>query len=122
MESQPSLKEMTQKAIARLKRSINGYLLFVEGWLIKIGIKCSITFGLIINVLLLGGRIDHAHHDGLVRLSLEETVAFDDAVKAAVEMTNEDDTLIVVTADHSHVMTINGYPKRGSPILGKFIF
>lgn len=41
-----------------------------------------------------------------------------DAVQAAVNMTSSKDTLIVVTADHSHVMTVNGYPKRGNPILG----
>lgn len=34
-------------------------------------------------------------------------------------MTNEEDTLIVVTADHAHTMSISGYPSRGSNILTK---
>ena len=33
----------------------------------------------------------------------------------------EDETLIVVTGDHSHSFTITGYPKRGNPIEGSFL-
>jgi alkaline phosphatase len=47
-----------------------------------------------------------------------ETIALDASVAAASEITSERDTLMVVTADHSHVMSISGYPQRGSPILG----
>jgi alkaline phosphatase len=43
----------------------------------------------------------------------------DKAVQVAAEMTKEEDTLIIVTADHSHVFNIAGYPKRGNNILGK---
>ena len=67
-----------------------------------------------------GGRIDHAHHGTRAKLSLHDTVAFDDAIKKATEMTSLEDTLIVVTADHSHVMAIGGYPSRGNSITGKF--
>jgi alkaline phosphatase len=49
---------------------------------------------------------------------MEDTVALDEAIRTALDMTSRDDTLIVVTADHSHSMTINGYPDRGNPILG----
>jgi len=42
-----------------------------------------------------------------------------DAVRVASEMTSEDDTLILVTADHAHTMYFAGYPVRGNPILGK---
>ena len=65
-----------------------------------------------------GGRIDHAHHAGNAARALEDTVAFDQAVKTALDMTKRDDTLIIVTADHSHTMSIQGYPKRNNPILG----
>jgi len=66
-----------------------------------------------------GGRIDHGHHQGRAKYALEEMIDFNEAVQRAVSLTNSNDTLIVVTADHSHVMTIGGYPSRGNPILGQ---
>jgi alkaline phosphatase len=90
----PSLSKMTEVAIKILQRNPKGYFLFVEG-----------------------GRIDHAHHDNYAKRALLETIEFDKSIKLADDLTNDEDTLIVVTADHSHVMTINGYPTRGNPLL-----
>ncbi|XP_064598681.1 alkaline phosphatase-like [Liolophura sinensis] len=92
---QPSLAEMTELAIKVLRKNTKGYFLLVEG-----------------------GRIDHAHHDSKGKRALHEVVAFDTTVETAFNMTNEKDTLIVVTADHSHVFVIGGYPSRGNDILG----
>ena len=93
---EPSLAQMTRAAIARLAGNRNGYVLLVEG-----------------------GRIDHASHDGNAYRALTETIALSDAVAAADAMTSPGDTLLVVTADHSHTLTFVGYPGRGNPILGK---
>jgi alkaline phosphatase len=65
-----------------------------------------------------GGRIDHAHHAGQAGYALEEAVEFARAVQYAVDNTDPAETLIMVTADHSHVFTIAGYPQRGNDILG----
>lgn len=65
-----------------------------------------------------GGRIDHAHHDSYARLALDETVEYAKAVKKARALTDESDTLIVVSSDHAHTMTVAGYPSRGNDILG----
>ncbi|MGZ4968288.1 MAG: alkaline phosphatase [Methylobacter sp.] len=92
---EPSLTEMTVKAIDILKKNRNGYFLMVEG-----------------------GRIDHAHHSGNAYRALTDTQQFAAAVQAALNNTNSKETLIIVTADHSHVFTIGGYPQRGNPILG----
>ncbi|MCD9033493.1 alkaline phosphatase [Luteimonas sp. Y-2-2-4F] len=93
---EPELAEMTRFAIERLEREGTGYVLLVES-----------------------GRIDHANHEGNAYRALDETVALSRAVQAAVEATSEDDTLILVTADHSHTLNFVGYPVRGNPILGK---
>jgi alkaline phosphatase len=91
---EPSLTEMTDKAIRILRRGSRGFFLMVEG-----------------------GRIDHGHHEGRAALALNDAVELSRAVERAAELTG-DDTLIVVTADHSHAFTMGGYPVRGNPILG----
>lgn len=93
---EPTLSDMTQLAIKKLSQNNKGYFLMVEA-----------------------GRIDHSHHAGNAYNALHDTIALSDAVQAAVELVDLNETLIIVTADHSHVMTIAGYPKRGNPILGK---
>ena len=69
-----------------------------------------------------GGRIDHAHHDNNAKRALEETVQFEEAVKTAMSLTNQEDTLMIVTADHSHPFSLTGYTNRGNPILGTFTY
>ena len=67
---------------------------------------------------LTGGRIDHGHHDNLAKAALTETMSFDDAIINAQSLVSTEETLIVVTADHSHVFNIAGYPPRGTDLLG----
>lgn len=93
---EPDIAGMTAVAIERLRAQGRGFFLMVEG-----------------------GRIDHGHHAGNAYRSLTDAIAMADAVQVAMDMTDESDTLILVTADHSHTLTISGYPKRGNPILGK---
>ncbi|WP_236661132.1 alkaline phosphatase [Aeromonas jandaei] len=92
--TQPSLSEMTAKAIDLLSQNSQGYFLMVEG-----------------------GRIDHALHGTNAKRSLTDAVALDDAVKTALGKVDLKDTLIVVTADHDHTMTINGYSAKGNKVL-----
>ncbi len=95
---EPSLTEMTEKAIRILSKNPKGYFLHVEA-----------------------GRIDHGHHAGNAYRALTDTVELSNAVRKAMEMVDLEETLIIVTADHSHVFTMAGYPKRGNPILGKVV-
>ena len=92
---EPSLLEMTQFALAEMQKSERGYFLLVEA-----------------------GRIDHAHHGSNAYRALADTVELSEAVQWVVDHVDLNDTLILVTADHSHTMTISGYPRRGNPILG----
>ena len=53
-----------------------------------------------------------------VNIAMDETVVFDLAIQKAAEMVNLEETLIVVTADHGHTMTMGGYQTRGVDIRG----
>lgn len=66
--------------------------------------------------------IDQTHHRGHARQALDETVAFSDAIQKAIDITNENETLLIVTSDHSHSMVFTGYPDRSSSILCKELF
>ncbi|EPJ49611.1 MAG: alkaline phosphatase [Osedax symbiont Rs2] len=92
---EPSLAQMTAKSIQLLSKNQQGYMLMVES-----------------------GRIDHAHHQGNAKRALEDGLAFDAAVQVALQSTDPLDTLIIVTADHSHTLMMQGYAKRGNDILG----
>ena len=64
------------------------------------------------------GRIDMAHHHNYAKLALRELSELEEAILAALQLVKLEETLVIVTADHSHAFTINGYPKRGNDILG----
>lgn len=91
---EPSLAEMTAFTIDALSTRGAGYVMMVEA-----------------------GRVDHAHHGTNAYRALRDMQALNEAVEEAIRTTG-DDTLIIVTADHSHVFTMAGYPVRGNPILG----
>ncbi|QNK65064.1 alkaline phosphatase [Variovorax sp. PAMC26660] len=91
---EPSLAEMAGKAIDALAARKKGFFLMVEG-----------------------GRIDHALHATNARRALQDTGAFDDAIKLALDKMQAIDpglknTLVVVTADHDHTLQLNGYAAR----------
>ena len=92
---EPSLAEMTEKTIDILARNPEGFLLMIEG-----------------------GRIDHASHESNAYRTVSDGVALNEAVKTVLRKVDLNETLIVVTGDHSHTLTIAGYAKRGNPILG----
>jgi alkaline phosphatase len=96
-KKEPALSELATFAVRKLqvRPGNKGYVLMVEG-----------------------GRIDHAHHLTNAFRALDETVQFAQAIEAVAKIVDPKDTLILVTADHSHVFTMAGYPPRGNDILG----
>lgn len=53
------------------------------------------------------------------RSALQEALEFEKAIALADSMTDPEETLIIVTADHSQPLVINGYPERGTDVRGK---
>jgi alkaline phosphatase len=92
---EPSIGEMTARAIEILSQRGDGFFLMVEG-----------------------GRIDHAHHVNNAWRALTDTIAFAEAIETAHRLTDDSDTPIIVTADHGHALTFGGYGERGNPIAG----
>jgi alkaline phosphatase len=75
---EPSLTEMTRKAISILSRDDDGFFLMVEG-----------------------SQIDWAGHENEHEWLMDEMADFDEAVGAALDFAETDGrTLVVVTADH----------------------
>ncbi|XP_072033392.1 alkaline phosphatase-like [Amphiura filiformis] len=92
---EPTLSTMTRKALEILQKNDEGYFLMVEG-----------------------GQIDDAHHEGTAAKALYDTVAFDHAVGAVLEMVDLRDTLVIVTSDHAQALSFTGYGARQDSILG----
>lgn len=77
-ETEPTLAEMTQKAIDILSRNKDGFFLMVEG-----------------------SKIDWAAHANDPVGVVSDVIAFDDAVKVALDYAKKDkDTVVIVAADH----------------------
>ncbi len=75
---QPTLTEMTDKALATLEKNDDGFFLMVEG-----------------------GQIDWAAHDNDTGAMLHEMIKFSDAINSVMDwMKDRDDTLLIVSADH----------------------
>ncbi|KAH8401558.1 hypothetical protein KR009_006466, partial [Drosophila setifemur] len=92
---QPTLSELTEVTIKKLSQNENGYFAFIEG-----------------------GLIDYGNHYTQAGYALDEALEFEKAIQLARDLTDIEDTLIVVTADHGHAVSIAGYPGRGTNILG----
>lgn len=76
----PSLASMTQKAIDLMKGHKEGFVLQVEG-----------------------GKVDWASHANDIFALIHDQVAFDQAIKVAIDFAAQDgDTLVILTTDHGN--------------------
>ncbi len=76
----PTLAEMTQQAIDAMKDHTQGFVLQVEA-----------------------GKVDWAAHGNDISALLFDQLAFDDAVKVAIDFAQKDqETLVIITTDHGN--------------------
>ncbi|MBO9707532.1 MAG: alkaline phosphatase [Caulobacter sp.] len=94
-EGVPTLAAMATKAVDLLSKNPKGYFLLVEG-----------------------GKIDMGSHLNNAKRTMTETIEFSKAIQAVIDKVDLNETLIIVTADHSHGLVISGYANRNAPILG----
>lgn len=94
---EPSLAEMTSKALDVLSKNKNGFFLMVEA-----------------------GRIDHAAHHNDIAALISDVLAFDEAVKVAYDFQKANpDTLLIMTADHeTGGLIILPYSQTGEEYVG----
>lgn len=88
LQSSPTLTEMSLAALNHLNTDPDGLFLMIEG-----------------------GGVDRAEHENSFGRMIEEYVEFDNAVQSVVDYVNSDesaasfeDTLLIVTADHDHLL------------------
>lgn len=80
MDKVPTLATMTQKAIELMSANPNGFVLQVEG-----------------------GKVDWAAHANDAVGLIYDQIAFDDAIKVAIDFAEKDkDTLVIITTDHGN--------------------
>lgn len=91
--AQPSLEQMTLRALSLLEAKASGLFLMVEG-----------------------GQIDWAGHNNQAQRLLYEMLRFDATVGAVLDWAaDRDDTLVIVTADHETGGFSIHYDKNGPP-------
>lgn len=79
-DSTPTLAEMAQKAIDRMKGNKKGFVLQIEA-----------------------GKVDWGAHANDIAALLYDQVAFDEAIKVAIDFAAKDgETLVIITTDHGN--------------------
>ncbi len=88
----PTLAEMTQKAIDKLKNNKNGFALQIES-----------------------GKVDWGAHSNDVAALIHEQIAFDEAIKIVIDFAEKDnETLVIITTDHGNANPGIIYGKEAS--------
>jgi len=80
LQQSPTLAEMSAAAIDQMKDHKNGFVLMIEG-----------------------GKVDWAAHANDIAALIHDQLAFDEAVKTAIDFAEKDkETLVIITTDHGN--------------------